>query len=137
MNRMMEVISVEFFLHEAKLVIKTKRCADNNTKLVNIIFSDVYAYEFDEIGEENVIDEIAENDILSFLEWYYSGRNRNIKKQSAMKYHLPFLFTDKLSAIETLKTYTYYEINAYIGMDGFIIAKRMELDFPVAVFSRQ
>ena len=99
---------------------------DNNIKLVIIIFSDVDAYEFNEIGEENVIDEIADNDIFSFLDWYYS--DRNVSRQSAMKYNLPFLFTDKLSAIEVLETYTYYEINAHIGMDGFVIAKRMGIE---------
>lgn len=123
---MIEILSVEFFLPEAKFIIKAKCCVDNNTKLVNIIFSDVYAYEFNEIGEENVIDEIADNDIFSFLDWYYS--DRNVPRQSAMKYNVPFLFTDKLLAIEVLETYTYYEINARIGMDGFVIAKRMEIE---------
>lgn len=123
---MYEVISMEFCLEDSRLIIKTKNCTGTGTQHTNITFYQVLAYSFDDIKKENIIEEIADNSLLHFLEWYYSDRNP--QKQSMLAYGLPLVFSDKTWAIKALEEeYVYYEINAYTGMDGFIIAKKMEM----------
>ncbi|MCM1045950.1 MAG: hypothetical protein NC417_10610 [Candidatus Gastranaerophilales bacterium] len=60
-----------------------------------------------------------------FFDWYYSDNNS--QKQSMLTYGLPLAFSDKTWAVRDLNgEYIYYEINAYIGLDGFVIAKKNE-----------
>ncbi|MCD7999814.1 MAG: hypothetical protein LUH21_21585 [Clostridiales bacterium] len=121
-----KIVSIECFPNEKKLIIKTERIFGNRVKYVNIIFFDVYAYSFNELGEENIIDEVTENPVLGFLHWYYTSNNS--QRQSEMQYDLPFSFADKTTALNALEgIYNYYEINAFIGMDGWIIAKKIEI----------
>lgn len=121
-----KILSVEFFPNETKLIMKTKSIINNRFEYINIIFLDVYAYSFNEFGKENVIDEVAENPLPGWLHWYYT--NDNSQRRSTMEYGIPLSFADKESAInELVGIYNYYEINASIGMDGWVIAKKMEV----------
>lgn len=122
-----EILSVEFFPNEKKLIVKTEKIILNRVEYVNIIFFDVYAYSFKDVGEENVIDEATENSLLGYLNWYYSNGHSQIR--SEMEYRLPLPFADKTSAINALADiYQYYELNACIGMDGWVIAKKWEIE---------
>lgn len=122
-----EILSIDFLPNGKKVIIKTKQTSSNRVEYVNIIFSDVYAYSFMDIGEENTIDEATENSPLGYLNWYYSNDHSTI--HSEMEYGLPLPFVDKASAINALvETYQYYEINAYVGMDGWVIAKKWEIE---------
>ena len=124
---MYEVISIGFCPEDARLIIKTKDCASGVERYNNIVFFQVLAYGFDDIGRKNIIDEIADNPVLYFLNWYYSDRNP--QKQFMLAYGLPLAFTDKTSAVKAADgKYIYYEINAYIGMDGFVIAQEMKME---------
>lgn len=124
-----EILSVEFFPAERKLIFKTeKRVCD--AVHINMTFFDVYAYSFKEINEENIIDEVTENSIFGWLNWYYSENYGYWRPQ--MEYGLPLPFADKETAIQTLKdTYHYYEINACVGMDGWVVAGKWKIEhFP-------
>lgn len=123
---MYEVISIGFCLENVSLIVKIKNHVGTETQYVDIVFYQVLAYSFDCIERKNIIHEIADKSILLFLDWYYS--DRKAAKQSMMTYGLPLAFTDKTLAIKALKgKYIYFEVNAYIGMDGFVVAKEMKM----------
>lgn len=46
---MYEVISIEFCLEDARLIIRTKDCTGTGARHTNIIFYQVLAYSFDDI----------------------------------------------------------------------------------------
>lgn len=122
-----KILSVEFFPDKNKLIIKTEKNSYKSVEYINIIFFDVYAYSFKGIDKENIIDEATENFILGFLNWYYSKGCTDW--HSGMEYGLPLPFDDKTIAINTLaETHKYYEINACIGLDGWVIARNWKIE---------
>lgn len=121
-----KILSVEFFPHKKKLIIKTEKNTYETVEYINIIFFDVCAYSFKDIDEENIIDEATENSVLGYLNWYYSKIYTQC--HSEMEYGLPLPFGDKTTAINMLtETHKYYEINACVGMDGWVIAKNWKI----------
>lgn len=122
-----EILSIEFFPDKKKLIIKTEKHTSDRVEYINIIFLDVYAYSFKDIEEENIIDEVTENSVLGCLNWYYSKNYAHW--HAKMEYGLPLPFADKAAAIHALaETHKYYEINACVGMDGWVIAGKWEIE---------
>lgn len=122
-----KILSVEFFPDKNRLILKTEKNFCPSDERINIIFVDVYAYSFKDIDEENIIDEATENSVLGCLKWYYS--KDYAYWHSEMEYGLPLPFDDQAAAINALaETYKYYEINACVGMDGWIIAKDWKIE---------
>lgn len=115
-----EIKSYSFNMLDRKLVFKTIL----EEEIIDIVFYNVLAYSFSSIEEQNLISEITETkDIDGFVSWYF----RKMPKSSS-EFGLPIenIRTAKeLRSYLRQEKYCYFEINATVGLDGYVIAKNM------------
>lgn len=113
-----EVLSYRLLLPMRQLIMETTYQSEKT----DIIFDDVLAYSFEDAGDQNIIFEAVESSLNGFIDWY-AGNN---DKQNPFEFGLPVQGTpDELKQFLNEQGYHYYEINASVGLDGFVIAKGM------------
>lgn len=96
------------------------------TEKTDIRFAEVLAYSFENAGEQNVLFEVVESSLEEFIRWY----SEHPDTQQAFEYGFPIEGMKNPGAVlDSLKAqgYRYYEVNASVGLDGFVIAKGIEL----------
>lgn len=116
-----EVHSYHFQLPQKNLIINTAY-KDEKT---DIKFTDVLAYSFENAGEQNILFEVVQSSIEGFVRWYAT----HAEAQKAFEYGYPLTninSPDALLAFLKKESYNYYEVNASVGLDGFVLAKKME-----------
>jgi len=114
-----EIHSYNFCLKTKKLTLKTLFSG----KQTNIEFFEVLAYSFDGVSDQNILFEIADKDIESFFRWYIE--HGEVPKQLENGLPLENYVTEDLLAFLKKENYRYYEVNASVGLDGYVIAKSM------------
>ena len=117
-----EITSYEFHLPEKRLTLNTSYQSENT----KVHFLHVLAYSFDGAGDQNILFEITDNSIKGFVNWYASHADT----QKALEYGFPLKgFPNPEALLTFLKAegYQYYEVNASVGLDGFVLAKDMKM----------
>ena len=118
-----EIMSYRMLLPEKKMVIETAYKGER----IDIVFDEVLAYSFDNFqSEQNILFEAVDSSIEGFVNWY----SRNTETQKAFENGFPIQGIKEPGELKTFfkkEGYRYYELNASVGLDGFVIAKRMKL----------
>lgn len=117
-----EIHSYEMCFPEKNLTFKTSYLNEQT----DIQFAAVLAYSFAWAGEQNVLFEAVESSIEGFVRWYSSNKDT----QKAFENGFPiegFATPEDLLLFLKSEEYRYYELNASVGLDGFVIAKDMKI----------
>ena len=122
---------VDFEKNEIKFYIKIEEngllVKVNDRKEAIVTFKDVFSHKFDRIlkSKSNIQDEIFEGTIDDF--YIYNKKDIEDKKLE----YLLNMCNDSETVEEKLKreNYKYYSIDSIFGLDGWVLAKDMTIEY--------
>ncbi len=90
---------------------------------VNIVFEDMLVYFFEEQVKENIIFDIEESEYEEFI----SDKSEMLKEKKDFGWPIVYENIEKLNMFMKKNTYKYYTLISSIGMNGWVVAKKMKI----------